>query len=271
MPSNIQLATGTNRRKGKNIWKIQCHKTWQQPNDHICSLIAVNRFAFKLKHLQTNDISDKELLQLINTPDTLKDENLSAAANLFEYLLKNKLDLIKVHKETMMTIEDEEYFKQIDQATIEQMIRLDAKLKQLTIGCTRKSKRLKTSANTQQSIEAKKKCLQNSLKSLIRKKRKITNNCIDMCFAGELCHQQKEEMILEGESKASKCHSCTRPCHYTCIYEKKTDGKDSELFCSKCYQKEVVQAKDASVLFADLLKSAPDLHPKRLAISIAND
>ena len=35
--------------------------------------------------------------------------------------------------------------------------------------------------------------------------------------------------------------------------------------------KEVMQAKDASVLVGDLLKSAPDSHPKRLAISIAND
>ena len=58
-------------------------------------------------------------MQLINTPDTLKDENLSAAANLFEYLLKNKLDSVKVHEAAMMTVEDEEDFKQIDVATIE--------------------------------------------------------------------------------------------------------------------------------------------------------
>ena len=61
---------------------------------------------------------DKELLQLIDTPDTLKDENFSRAANLFEYLLQNKLDAVKANDDALMTFENEDNFEQIDEATI---------------------------------------------------------------------------------------------------------------------------------------------------------
>ena len=272
MASNIKLATAKNQKLGKNNWKIQCHEVWQQPNDHVCGPIAVNRFAFELKQLQNKEMTDKKLLQLIESPDTLQDDNLPTAVKLFEYLLRNKLDSIKVQEQAMMKSQDEDDFKQIDEAAIKRMMKVDAKLKQLSIGCTRKSARLKASGNTEKSIEAEKKRLQDSLKSPVRKKRKITNISNEKCFADELCRQQEKPMIMEGDSvNACKCHSCSRPCHYTCIYEKTTEGKESEFFCSKCYQKEVVHAKDASVLFADLLKSATDHRPKRIAISIAND
>ena len=98
---------------------------------------------------------DKELLQLIDTPDTLKDENFSKAANLFEYLLKNKLDAVKANNDALMTLEDEDDFEQIDEATNTQRNKLDVKLKQLTNGCTRKSPWKKVLAATEQSIDAK--------------------------------------------------------------------------------------------------------------------
>ena len=56
---------------------------------------------------------DEELLQLITSPDALEDDNFSRAANLLEYLLKNKLDAVKANNAALMTLEDEENFKQI--------------------------------------------------------------------------------------------------------------------------------------------------------------
>ena len=93
------------------------------------------------------------------------------------------------------------------------------------------------------------------------------NVSTDKCLAGELCLQQQEAMILDGEKvNAGRCHSCKSPCHYTCLYEKKLDGHDSEVYCTKCYQNVVVQAKDASVTFAELLKSKPGLRQEKRAI-----
>ena len=89
MPNNIQTATGSKQRNWKNVWKIQAHKTWHQPNGYICGAIAINRFAFKLQPCKCNEEVDTELLQLIMSLDTLKDDNSPRAANLFEYLLKN--------------------------------------------------------------------------------------------------------------------------------------------------------------------------------------
>ena len=43
------------------------------------------------------------------------------------------------------------------------------------------------------------------------------------------------------------------------------------MYCTKCYQNEVVQAKDASVTFAELLKSTAAVRPERRAISIVTD
>ena len=61
---------------------------------------------------------DKGLLDLIASPDTLKDKNFSRAANLLEYLLKKKLDAVNVVDESLMTLEAEEEFKEMDDATI---------------------------------------------------------------------------------------------------------------------------------------------------------
>ena len=48
------------------------------------------------------------------------------------------------------------------------------------------------------------------------------NISTDKCLAGELCQQQEEEMILDGEKvNTGRCHICKSPCHYTCLYEKK--------------------------------------------------
>ena len=153
------------------IWKIKAHKTWQQPNDHICGAIAINRFAFELQPYKSNAMVDKKLLQLIASPDTLQHENFSRAANLLEYLLKKKLDAVKVVDEPLMTLEAEEEFKEMDDNSIKQRIRLDAELKLLTSNaCTRKSQCWM--AATEQSIEAKKKRLQKMIDSPIRKKKK---------------------------------------------------------------------------------------------------
>ena len=126
-------------------------------------------------------------------------------------------------------------------------------------------------AATQQSI-VNKKWLEMMINSPIKKRRKATNISTDNCLAGELCWQQEEEMILDEEKvNTGRCHSCKSPCHYTCLYEKKIDGHNSELYRTKCYQSEVVQAKDASVTFAELLKSKPNSRQEKRAISIATD
>ena len=73
-------------------------------------------------------------------------------------------------------------------------------------------------------------------------------------------------MIFDGEKvNAGRCHSCNSLCYHTCLYEKKLDGHGSEVYCTKCYQNKVVQAKDASVTFAELLKSKPGLPNERRA------
>ena len=148
---------------------------------------------------------------------------------------------------------------------------MDAKLKLLSNNrCTRKS--LRSMAATEQSIDAEKKRLHKMITSPIRKKRKITNKSTEKCLAGELCRQQEEVMIFDGEKvNAGRCHSCKSPCHYTCLYEKKLDGLGSEVYCTKCYRNVVVQAQDASVTFDELLKSKTGSRPERRAINIAID
>jgi hypothetical protein len=119
MPNNIENATGSTRTNWKNVWKIQAFRTWHQPNDYICGAISINRFAFELKPYKSRETVDSELLGLIETPDKLENENYCRAADLFEYLLKNKLDAIKIIEDGLMTMdEEEEDFEQDDEATI---------------------------------------------------------------------------------------------------------------------------------------------------------
>ena len=135
---------------------VKAIATWHQPNNYVCGAIAINWFAFKLQGLKSNEMVEPTLLDLIASPDTLKDENFSRASILLEYLLKNKIDAVKVIEYPFMTLEAEEELKVMDNATIKQRIRLDAQLKQLNSnGCTRKSKQLM--AATEQSIVTKKK------------------------------------------------------------------------------------------------------------------
>ena len=96
-----------------------------------------------------------ELEKLIDSPDTLEDENFSRAATLLEYLLKKKLG-VKILSQPFMTSEIDEEFKEMDDAFIRQRIRVDERLKLLSSnGCTRKSQCLM--AATEQSIDAEKK------------------------------------------------------------------------------------------------------------------
>ena len=127
-------------------------------------------------------------------------------------------------------------------------------------------------AAMEQSIEAKKKQLHKMITSPIQKKRKNTNKSTEKCLAGELCWQQQEVMIFDGEKQnAGRCENCKSPCHFTCLYEKKMDGQGSLVYCTKCYRIVVVQAQDASVTFDELLKTTTDSRMERRAINIAKD
>jgi hypothetical protein len=206
----------------KNVWKIQAFRTWHQPNDYICGAISINRFAFELKPYKSRETVDSELLGLIETPDKLENENYCRAADLFEYLLKNKLDAIKILEDGLMTMdEEEEDFEQDDEATITKKKKLKKKLEKLKEGGTRRSQREKAMAATEQSISATTERLTLLMETPSRKRRKTTHISTDKCLAGELCRQQEEDMILEGERvNADRCHNCQNPCHYTCLHEK---------------------------------------------------
>ena len=83
---------------------------------------------------------DLELLGLIKIPDKLENEDFCRAADLFEYLLKNKLDAIKLINDGLMTINDEEEdFEQDDEATITRNKKLNLKLKKLKEDSARRS------------------------------------------------------------------------------------------------------------------------------------
>ena len=118
-PCNIQTSRGSSKRKNwKNFWKITALRTWLQPNDYICGAIAINRFAFELRAHQATEDVEPELQQLIQSPDTLEDDNFCRAASILEYLLKKKLDGIKIQSFPKMTSEMEEEFKEMDDAVI---------------------------------------------------------------------------------------------------------------------------------------------------------
>ena len=72
---------------------------------------------------------------------------------------------------------------------------------------------------------------------------------------------------MQADAIAAKDHAIT----HVCMRKNWMTSHDSEVYCTKCYQNEVVQAKDVSVTFAELLKSTLALHPERRAISIATD
>ena len=78
-PKNIIRATTSKQKKWKKIWKINALKVWPQPNNYVCGAISLNRFA-KIQKSET---------VLIKSPDKLQDDNVSKAAELFEYLVKN--------------------------------------------------------------------------------------------------------------------------------------------------------------------------------------
>ena len=118
-PCNIKTSRGSKSRKNwKNFWKITAFRTWLQPNDYICGAIALNRFAFELRAHQGNEEVEPELQELIDSLDTLEDDNFSHAATILEYLLKKKLDGIKITSERTMTSDIEEEFKEMEDAVI---------------------------------------------------------------------------------------------------------------------------------------------------------
>lgn len=106
-----------------------------------------------------------------------------------------------------------------------------------------------------ESISMTTKRFEHLLNSPIKKRQKKSNITTDKCFAGEICRQQEEGMVFEGETaNAMLCHSCQNPYHYTCLYERKM-GDLTDVYCTKCYRTEVGQATNALVTFEQLLQS----------------
>ena len=109
VPTNVEKATTSKRKKWKGIWKIQAVNTWHQPNDYICGPIALNRFAFELRRCQHNEGVDERTLQLIQSQDQLKERNLQNAADLLEHLLKTKMSVFgSLDTEEMISDSDSE-------------------------------------------------------------------------------------------------------------------------------------------------------------------
>jgi hypothetical protein len=217
----------------------------------------------------TANVKDSSCTKQNQPPANVDDSSPTNDAT--EEEVTSKLQDVKKDKDSQASDNQDEEPVKNDTSGVSRKRKAEKRLKQMTQQSVRRSERPTSLAATFQSINSTTERLREMINSPRKKRKKNMELSGTKCFAGDLCRQQQDEVVLDGKTaNGEKCHVCQQACHYTCLYKRQTEEK-IEVYCTRCFRKDVVQVEDASVTFEELLCSNKTRRGKAKTIPIAGD